>query len=1720
MLARFTTIATTAVLAVTLAAPTATADQPPAGTGGRSSEGSPFVQSVIRAGEQAPVARSADTRAVEAPSLVTITFSEFPSGTYVTNQYREWGIDFGGDDPFITGDGSNPTSPVLSGTPTYQGEIEGYFRTPSGAVRTVDHLQLDVGYIDDPGSVEVTTYGQDGGELLTVAADELGIARIVIDQPGMAAFRVYAVENETAGFAVDNVTFPVDGDVPGITRPVGETFGSAPHFSFAADPVNTATGNFVLPVTDLRMPASPLLTWERTYNALDVRAGALGQGWAVAQLSRLEVADGGGGPVPTRAAAGEVVYVDPAGARWSIVQDGNGWSVPIGLHAELVQLEDGWALTFRDGTSIRYDADGRQIEVHADAEMATYTYDESGRLVTVDAQNGDSLNLRYDEVWADQVAAVATSDGREVLYAYDDAGLLTRTTDAVGAVTEFSHGADGRIATITDPDGYVALSTRYDADGRVDTQELANGNTLRFVYDTENRVTTVVEGDGSEVVYTHDQDGRAVRVEGPDGAAVEREWDDADRLVGGTQRDGTEFSQTVDAAGNVVESTLAGATTRWTYDDLNRVTSETDALANTTTYAYDGDNRQPSTVTDPLGAVTTYELANGVVVASTDPDGYRTALEVDARGLPVASVEPGGARTTWLYDEAGRLLSTTDPMGGVTSTTYDAAGRVLSTTDAVGATTTNTYSAAGRLLSTTDPTGARQEWEYDAAGQVVSTTDRSGRTTTYAYSPQGDLLSVEGPAGESSLEYDAYGRVVASTTSDGTRSETAYDVEGRATSSSTGDAATALQYDARGNVTASTDADGAVTRYGYDLLDREIENVAPDGTTTSTAYDAAGRAVTVTTPDGTTTSIYSPGGRLLSSTASDGGVTVYGYDEAGDQTSVTSPSGRVTRTEHDAVHRPVAVTSPSGLQSRTEYDAVGRVVATVDAAGRRTAQSYDLRGDLVAITAADGGERHFSYTPDGSLATSTDANGATTSYAFDDAGHVQAVTDPLGRTTMYEVDSAGRETAVVDPLGRRTEHRYDARGNRVQTTLPDGTVQDRTFSANDQVLSVEASDGTSVSHTYDEAGRVATSTSSAGTTSYAYENGRLASATQDDGSAVSYQYDAAGRRTSITYPDGGVAQYAYDADGLLTSVVDENGERTQYELDADGSVVRALFPGGVERRYAYVAGELTQYTEVRDGRARTTTIVRDAAGRVASESTGLITRRYTYDKAGQLVAGSGVLGEPIRFSYDAAGNRTSIGRLLLITRLTYDDADQLVRSQTGLLTVRYAYDAQGNMVSTSGAGVAQQVAYDGLGQPVSTTIGAGSAAVRYTASYTGNGLLADLTRTVGRSATSTDYTWSADAVPQLLAQSGPDAADFTYGYDRISASSDGATAVFSVDASGSPLQTAQTRDWVQGVTYDVLGAGIGVPTTAQPTFGYRGELVLGTTVYLRDRSYDATTGRFTTRDPLDGIAGTAGANNGYVYGFNDPVNHVDPLGQRAVSDAAYSLPALGGQAGCTQASGYKRQWGCFQGRNLRTRGYLALPDAIGRDYALASIAWQAYWKSSRPERAAQMFTVRELNDRRLSFWQRVFGGNRAVADGMDWEVGPAGGWRIDIVTDESGIFEVKRWAGGANSAAVRTQLAGYVAGGGALGVAFAPSYELADWANMFYVYQNMVDFTPDQVVVWGDPSTPGAVWFDTADKVSRDVRTKAQLKYNAEELGRFLGIPLPVPLPVTVPVPV
>jgi hypothetical protein len=135
-----------------------------------------------------------------------ITFDELPLDTFVVDEYVHVGVRFTGD-VMTTDDGSNPSWPVLSGYPRFRGPIEAEFVDPAtGAPATVNRIQLDAGYIDSPGSVEIVATTQSGRTIRAIADDE-GIDEIFLAAQGIRSFVARTVSDEPAGFAIDNLDF-------------------------------------------------------------------------------------------------------------------------------------------------------------------------------------------------------------------------------------------------------------------------------------------------------------------------------------------------------------------------------------------------------------------------------------------------------------------------------------------------------------------------------------------------------------------------------------------------------------------------------------------------------------------------------------------------------------------------------------------------------------------------------------------------------------------------------------------------------------------------------------------------------------------------------------------------------------------------------------------------------------------------------------------------------------------------------------------------------------------------------------------------------------------------------------------------------------------------------------------------------------------------------------------------------------------------------------------------------------------------------------------------------------------------------------------------------------------------------------------------------------------------------------------------------------------------
>jgi hypothetical protein len=140
----------------------------------------------------------------------TLTFDDFGEGTPITDQYEPQGIIFSGassdEPPFIDWDSASATNPVLSGTPRFHGPIKGEFvdlgtSTPT----TVNGLAVDIGYIDDPGSVQLTVFTTTGPETLT--ANEYGFNHLESTATNISGFAVEEVGFDSEGFEMDNLSF-------------------------------------------------------------------------------------------------------------------------------------------------------------------------------------------------------------------------------------------------------------------------------------------------------------------------------------------------------------------------------------------------------------------------------------------------------------------------------------------------------------------------------------------------------------------------------------------------------------------------------------------------------------------------------------------------------------------------------------------------------------------------------------------------------------------------------------------------------------------------------------------------------------------------------------------------------------------------------------------------------------------------------------------------------------------------------------------------------------------------------------------------------------------------------------------------------------------------------------------------------------------------------------------------------------------------------------------------------------------------------------------------------------------------------------------------------------------------------------------------------------------------------------------------------------------------
>lgn len=452
-----------------------------------------------------------------------------------------------------------------------------------------------------------------------------------------------------------------------------------------ADPVNTATGEFYLPETDLGIDGvGPTVSVSRTYAVSGIQVeGPFGLGWSANfDMSLTPVIDS---------------------------DDSN----PLPRQVEVVQ-ENGATLLFtRDGSSSEYFAAARvYATLTYDAGTSTWElirkfnevlhFDAAGQLVALYDRLGNGLTFSYT---SGDLTQISGSGGRSIVLTWSG-DRVASLEDSAGRTVEYEYDLDGDLVEVTAPDRSTT-TYEYDSSHRMTALILAGGRRTENVYDSENRVVLQTDPIGRETVFEYLPWENSTAVTNPAGY----------RTVDVYSR-GLLVSQTE------AEGTPDEATTYYSYDSGSNVSAIVDPLGEITVFTYD-EHGNRLTQTDALGAVTTWTYDDhGNPLTREDPLGRVTTTTYDASGYPIETVGELGITEEWTYNTDGTLGTSTDAEGGVTEYDYDAAGRLVLTTDAEDRETEIEYDGAGMPIRVTTPDGESAVTVYDDAGRGVCCTGR------------------------------------------------------------------------------------------------------------------------------------------------------------------------------------------------------------------------------------------------------------------------------------------------------------------------------------------------------------------------------------------------------------------------------------------------------------------------------------------------------------------------------------------------------------------------------------------------------------------------------------------------------------------------------------------------------------------------------------------------------------------------------------------------------------------------------------------------------------------------------------------------------------------------------------------------------------------------------------------------------------------------------------
>ncbi|MEC7054778.1 RHS repeat-associated core domain-containing protein [Streptomyces violaceochromogenes] len=757
-----------------------------------------------------------------------------------------------------------------------------------------------------------------------------------------------------------------------------------------------------------------------------------------------------------------------------------------GRFIDLVKTDSSqWQAKDNTGRTAVYDldADGNlATTTDTEGKTVTFRYDSSGRIDKITTAEGRVTLFRYDDV--NRVTSMLRgtgfhSDGHTGptwTYGYTaaspSAAGTTTATDPEMHATKYAHDGDGRVTEVTDALGRKR-STKFDANNNIDstTDAMGSGTTPGNVTDygfnarnnletvtmptggkTVNTWQTIAGGDvpkdstnpdGEKTSFTYDTAGNTASVAqtGTGGGSVSFDYNPATPTCGGFEgqrcKAKTKITSTktvitdfhYDPKGNLewVKPPAPLDKTTFTYDDLGRTKTVTDARGITVTYTYDHLDRI-RTVTSPNTVKVEYGYdGDGNLVQRSDGTGT-TKYEFDPLQRETIRHLQDGSQTLLDYTPAGNVDYYQDPAGKV-DYSWNEVNKLSELKDPQGRVTTYKYNNNDVRTKTTYPGGTVQEVGVDNSSRPKS---------IKATSSQGTLVDLAYTYGYGTNAANDGTKVRTSTDNvRGTKRTYTYDGAGRfsyAKEEKGSAIADSWQYcyDLAGNLTSQGTEQGCPRGTTYTYNDAQ-QLTGKSSTTGVWSYDAIGNETA-----GASTDDYARTGEKWTDHSQMSSITVAGRTHAG-QYGSTDQSERI-RLGDTLFHN-----GPLGLSAKTTAGVdmgfnrePGGTLNSMTTGGKTYYYLTDAIGSVVALADADGNKVNtYAYSPRGVRILAQTSEPVAQPHRF--AGGYQDPTGLYHFQARYYDPNIGRFTQP-DPSGQEKNPYLYAEGDPVNRIDPTGTL--------------------------------------------------------------------------------------------------------------------------------------------------------------------------------------------------------------------------------------------------------------------------------------------------------------------------------------------------------------------------------------------------------------------------------------------------------------------------------------------------------------------------------------------------------------------------------------------------------------------------------------------------------------------------------------------------------